>query len=244
MYSIRGPGVPPLSYPERTTNLSNCAVPLCGPRPQVVHGRAGDERGASLADRLASGGEGAEPGGTDRNAHTSKLEALSDTMDGIRIEYARRAHRGEIAALEARSFTIAAKLLPSATRTRDREPGVCLVALEGDRVVGYLSGAWAYEPPMARDRRSLYIIALAVDEGHRRRGIGRRLLSATFERAEARGGRRFLLQVQEENAGAIALYQSVGFRITQRHEDSYGPGRHGLSMAHPGRWEAGGEHAA
>jgi ribosomal protein S18 acetylase RimI-like enzyme len=198
----------------------------------------------ALADRSASAGEGARSGGTDPNADTSKLEANPDTMDGIRIEYARRAHRSEIAALEARSFTIPAKLLPSATRTRDREPGVCLVALEGDRVVGYLSGVWAYEPPMARDRRSLYIMALAVDEGHRRRGIGRRLLSATFERAEARGGRRFLLQVQEENAGAIALYQSVGFRITQRHENSYGPGLHGLSMWRPGRMEEGGESAA
>ncbi len=165
-------------------------------------------------------------------------------MNDIWIEYARRAHHGEIAALEARSFTIPAELLPSATRNRELEPGVCLAALERAHVVGYLLGVWVYEPPVARDRRSLYIMALAVDEGYRRRGIGRWLLSATFERAKAPGGGRYLLQVQVENAGAIALYQSLGFRIAGRHENSYGPGLHGLSLARARRREEGGESPA
>jgi ribosomal protein S18 acetylase RimI-like enzyme len=158
-------------------------------------------------------------------------------MDDIHIEYSRPWHLREVDALEATSFTIPPELLASVTTSRRRLPGVRLVALKDDHVVGYLTGMWFFEPPPVRGCRSLYIMALAVDGRYQRRGIGRRLLTSTFERGGARGARSFHLHVQVENTGAIALYQSLNFEVRQRNANAYGPGLHCLLMVRPARVE-------
>jgi [ribosomal protein S18]-alanine N-acetyltransferase len=45
----------------------------------------------------------------------------------------------------------------------------------------------------------------------RRAGLGRALVSAAFGRARARGCRRIDLDVNEDNANALALYREMGF---------------------------------
>ena len=52
---------------------------------------------------------------------------------------------------------------------------------------------------------------LYVREGQRGHGLGRALLEATLARARARGCRRIELDVQEDNASALSLYETVGF---------------------------------
>ena len=52
---------------------------------------------------------------------------------------------------------------------------------------------------------------LFVDASARRAGLGRALVEAAFERARARGCRRIDLDVNEDNANALALYQAMGF---------------------------------
>ena len=157
-------------------------------------------------------------------------------MVEIRIEYAHRIHSAEIDALEARSFTIRGELLETVTRSRRQEPGVRLVAISEGHVAGYLAGTWFHETP-GRRVRSLWVIALAVESRLRRRGIGRRLLAALFERGCARGAVRYHLLVQVENGGAIALYESLGFERHAQNPNVYGPGRHGLKMIREARPE-------
>ena len=48
----------------------------------------------------------------------------------------------------------------------------------------------------------------------RRRGVGRALVEAQVRWAEEEGYRRVGLMVNVENAGAIGLYESLGFRDT------------------------------
>ncbi len=53
---------------------------------------------------------------------------------------------------------------------------------------------------------------LFVDESARGEGHGRTLVEASIERARARGCDRIQLDVNEANEGALALYESCGFR--------------------------------
>jgi len=55
------------------------------------------------------------------------------------------------------------------------------------------------------------LLTLAVAPGARRRGLARQLVS-DFERdSKARGARRAFLEVAQNNAPAIALYESLGY---------------------------------
>lgn len=74
---------------------------------------------------------------------------------------------------------------------------------EGEGVVGY-AVVWCI-----LDQGELANIAIT---GERRgRGYGRRLLEKVIEVARARGVHALYLEVRVSNAGAIALYESLGF---------------------------------
>jgi ribosomal protein S18 acetylase RimI-like enzyme len=63
-----------------------------------------------------------------------------------------------------------------------------------------------------------------VEEEARGSGVGRALVEAAFERARERGCARMVLDVNEANAGALRLYESMGF------ETSDPPGGRSLFM--------------
>ncbi len=54
-------------------------------------------------------------------------------------------------------------------------------------------------------------LGMGLDKEHRMQGIGRRLLSATLDKAKANGLERIELGVYTANAPAIRLYESFGF---------------------------------
>ena len=54
---------------------------------------------------------------------------------------------------------------------------------------------------------------LFVREAARRGGFGRALVLAAVDRARSRGCRRIELDVNEDNAAALALYQACGFTL-------------------------------
>jgi len=56
-----------------------------------------------------------------------------------------------------------------------------------------------------------HIYNVAVQEAYRGRGIGRRLMEAALELARGRGGAWAILQVRQNNAPAMQLYQRLGF---------------------------------
>lgn len=96
-----------------------------------------------------------------------------------------------------------------------------LVALWGDddEVIG---GLVAYELPKLEQQRSeIYLYDLAVDAGHRRRGVAKALIAALAEIAVARGAHALFVQADtgEEDRAAIALYDSLGEREEVLHFD-------------------------
>jgi ribosomal protein S18 acetylase RimI-like enzyme len=84
-----------------------------------------------------------------------------------------------------------------------------LVAEVDGEVRGYVVVSEA--TPLPGNAHVLMIRGLTVDPQAGRRGIGRRLMEAAIALAAGRGARRLTLRVLAPNAGARALYRSLGF---------------------------------
>jgi ribosomal protein S18 acetylase RimI-like enzyme len=99
------------------------------------------------------------------------------------------------------------------------ERGDLLVA----EAAGRLAGTVSYYPPAGSPAEAAasewwwwpydygYFRALAVDPGLRGRGIGRALVDACIARARAGGARGIALNTAPVMAGAVALYERLGF---------------------------------
>jgi diamine N-acetyltransferase len=68
-----------------------------------------------------------------------------------------------------------------------------------------------YEDPK---EGTYYVWRFMVDERYQRRGAGRRAMQLLLERWRALGASAATLSVVPANPGAIALYESMGFRLT------------------------------
>lgn len=98
-----------------------------------------------------------------------------------------------------------------------------LVAEAGNEIVGFVLGTIqrAYE---AR------ILALAVDDEWRRRGIGSRLTEQFVENFRNFGVQRITLEVRVSNDPAISLYRRMGFEPKNVIESYYGDGEDAYVM--------------
>lgn len=94
---------------------------------------------------------------------------------------------------------------------------------EGGAVVGHALVSVVYE--IAELQR------ISTTAGQRRRGIGGALLTASIELAQNAGAERLLLEVREDNAGAIAFYDGAGFVEIDRRERYYRDGATGIVLA-------------
>ena len=79
-----------------------------------------------------------------------------------------------------------------------------LVALDGDRVAGYVgSQSVLGESDMMN---------VAVHPDYRRQGIAENLITHLIQELKNRGSHALMLEVRASNAPAIALYEKLGFR--------------------------------
>jgi ribosomal protein S18 acetylase RimI-like enzyme len=74
------------------------------------------------------------------------------------------------------------------------------------------------------------IVTLDVAPEHRRRGLGRRLMEEALRAIRKRGHRRAALDVDRDNAAAIALYRALGFAVEREFREG---GRRRLRMTAP-----------
>ena len=100
--------------------------------------------------------------------------------------------------------------------------GVCLVARDGERVVG---ASFAL-PVLEADGPSLFSCGLAVKATHRGRGIGRALKEEQRERARALGLSAIRWTTDPLNAAALRLYLNrLGAELVAYHQALYDPTR-------------------
>ena len=65
------------------------------------------------------------------------------------------------------------------------------------------------------------ILSIAVDAGHRGRGLSRNLLLTHLGHLAGRGVRTIFLEVEENNQPARRLYERAGFGVVGRRERYY-----------------------
>jgi ribosomal-protein-alanine N-acetyltransferase len=65
------------------------------------------------------------------------------------------------------------------------------------------------------------LLDIAIDKGHQRKGIGRKLLDAILSLARHENMRRMVLEVRASNQAAIALYRASGFEQIGLRRDYY-----------------------
>lgn len=113
------------------------------------------------------------------------------------------------------------------TYLQRRDSAVFLIAIDDGQVVGegialirqHKSRGGRTAPPSGR------VYSLGVHPDHRGQHLGCQLLQAMLAHLVARGVRRVYLEVGQDNARAIALYERLGFRWIGYLPDYYGPGR-------------------
>ena len=85
---------------------------------------------------------------------------------------------------------------------------ICLGAFEAEGEDGALVGYLI----VSRYVDAWHVMNVAVTPEHRRRGIASLLLNRLFELTAGRSRRGYTLEVRVSNAGAIKLYEDLGFR--------------------------------
>jgi ribosomal-protein-alanine N-acetyltransferase len=97
-----------------------------------------------------------------------------------------------------------------------------LVAADGTDISGY--AVYAVVDDVAELQR------IGVDPAQRRRGIAVGLLKDVRLRARAAGATRLLIEVREDNDGALALYRGAGFVEIARRPKYYRDGSTAIVM--------------
>ena len=122
--------------------------------------------------------------------------------NGIEIRRLAYADLPQAIAIERRSFPTPWSLAMFVLEL-SKPSGICLAAVSGERVVGYLI--------CSRYDTVWHIMNVAVEPARRRNGIATILLDRLFERAD-RPGAQYTLEVRPSNEAGIALYERFGFQ--------------------------------
>jgi [ribosomal protein S18]-alanine N-acetyltransferase len=143
----------------------------------------------------------------------SEGEESASTGAEVRVRRMSYADLGMVMEIERASFTMpwTEETFRGLLRRSDSLLWVAESRREG--VVGY-AAVW-----IVLDQAELGDIAVA--DGWRRRGIGRRLLEATLEAMAERSVRELYLEVRPSNREARALYERYGFEEVGRRKDYY-----------------------
>ncbi len=117
----------------------------------------------------------------------------------------------QVMVIERRAFTAPWSLAMFGLEL-SKPSGICLAALRGRRLVGYLV--------CSRYDTVWHVMNIAVEPERRRTGIATALLGALFARAD-RPGERYTLEVRPSNLAAVAMYERLGFRSAGRRPGYY-----------------------
>ncbi|MGD0036352.1 MAG: GNAT family N-acetyltransferase [Bacteroidota bacterium] len=97
-----------------------------------------------------------------------------------------------------------ADLLKGIRAFLERNPGLCFVCEEGERLIGTIL--------CGHDGRRGYIYHLTVDETYRKRGIGRQLTQQSLDALHLRGISKCHLFVYRDNKEAELFYDRLGWQ--------------------------------
>jgi ribosomal protein S18 acetylase RimI-like enzyme len=143
-------------------------------------------------------------------------------VSGVQIRDAEDEDLDGLEALEARSFVSDRISRRSLRRLIGSGSASLRVAVGRGELQGYHLVLFRKGSSRAR------LYSIAVDDGHRGSGVGARLLADAEAVARAHGRRSLRLEVREDNANAIRLYQHGGFMPVGRYAAYYAVGADAL----------------
>lgn len=123
------------------------------------------------------------------------------TAESLTVRSLGYADLPQVVAIERRAFATPWSLSMFVLEV-SKPSGICLAAVEGRRVRGYLI--------CARYVDVWHLMNIAVDPAARRRGVATALMAEMLERTGHEAA--CTLEVRPSNGGAIALYERFGFR--------------------------------
>ena len=123
---------------------------------------------------------------------------MTDPLHIRRLTYA---DLPQVLAIERRAFPTPWSLAMFVLEL-SKPSGICLAALRGDQLVGYLV--------CSRYDTVWHLMNVAVEPVLRRQGLASALLNHLFETAD-RDGEQYTLEVRPSNHEAIAMYERFGF---------------------------------
>jgi ribosomal-protein-alanine N-acetyltransferase len=127
---------------------------------------------------------------------------LASRRPGVQIRRLTYPDLPQVIAIERRAFPTPWSLAMFVLEL-SKSSGTCLAAVEEGRLVGYLI--------CSRYETVWHVMNVAVDPGHRRKGVASALIRALYSRVDDDGA-RYTLEVRRSNHGAIRLYEREGFR--------------------------------
>ena len=113
-------------------------------------------------------------------------------------------HVAAVAELEKVCFGTEAWSEKSVASELSNALSLWLVALDGDRVAGYVGSQ------TVMDESDMMNVAVSPD--YRRQGIGEKLVLALAQALKEKGSHCLTLEVRASNAPAIGLYEKLGFQ--------------------------------
>ena len=113
-------------------------------------------------------------------------------------------HVTQVAELEKVCFGSAAWSEKSVASELTNALALWLVALDGDRVAGYVGSQTVCD--------ETDMMNVAVHPDFRRQGIGEKLVEQLVTELKAIGSHALMLEVRASNAPAIGLYEKMGFQ--------------------------------
>ncbi len=140
----------------------------------------------------------------------------------MQIRDAEDADLDGLQALEARSFASDRMARRSLRRLIDGPSASLRVAVGRGELQGYHLVLFRKGSLVAR------LYSIAVDDRHRGAGVGARLLADAESVARDHGRDMLRLEVREDNAAAISLYERRGFTPIGRHAAYYADGTDAL----------------
>lgn len=115
-------------------------------------------------------------------------------------------------------------------------PRTFLVAKEGGRVIGYITGrvetGFSELKRFSLNRKG-HIVSVAVLPEHRKKGVASGLLAKALEGFKEYNVSECFLEVRESNKAAINLYKKFGFSVTRHIRGYYRDGETAYVMSKP-----------